>query len=196
MKTANDIDRALLVFRNRIDNLLIGEGSRLLPDGAFLLDTPAGPLRVAIDGNFINCHFASPLGGSWATNRLSDGDTGKWTYFCPRRAEFLTDPQIITDFASKLDRVRTFKPTNGERLKIEQDLRDQRRHVKRMAVLFAAIPDPDASQVCKPAGDKLIAAVDPAKAGSKSKTVKAEANAKRPAAKNAKPKGRGRVAKR
>lgn len=191
----SDIDRALLIFRNRVENLLIDEGARLLSEGAFLLDTPAGPLRVAVDGRWIICHFASPLGGYTATKHASDPHTGKWAARCPGTVEPLMSPLAIDDVAAMLDRVRDFKPTRGERLKIEQDLRDQRRHILRMYEVFAAIPDPDAPKPegCKPPLGVLVAPVrnkTPAHKPAKPKTVK------RTAAKDAKPKRRGRVAKR
>ena len=192
----SDIDRALLVFRNRVENVLIGEGAYLLPDGAFLLHTLVGPLRVVIDGNWIIGHFGSPLGGSLATKRGSDPRTGKWLHYCPQKVRDLCDPRRIEDFAIELDVVLGYKVSSSNRLLIEQDLRDRRRDVARLAVMFAATPDPDAPKregATPPLGTLITAGVDPAKPGSKAKTVKAP---KPKAAKDAKPKRRGRVAKR
>lgn len=197
MKTElTDTDRALLVFRNRVENLLIDEGARLLSEGAFLLNTPAGPLRVTIDGNWIIGHFASPLGGQLATKRDSGPHSGKWQHYCPYTVSDLCNPREVEDFATKLDDVLAFRPTSGQRLTIEQELRDRRRYVTRMYEVFAAVPDPDAptpESETPPLGKLIMAGVDPAKPG-KAKT--GNAKAKRTAAKDAKPKRRGRVAKR
>ena len=131
MKTElSDIDRAFLVFNARLDNLLRGMGAQMLPGGAYLLNTPAGPLRVAINGNWMIGYFASPLGGRLATKNGSDLHSGKWRYYCPQNVKALCDPRKVEDFAMKLDDVLAFKPTSGQRLLIEQDLRDRRRYIK------------------------------------------------------------------
>lgn len=106
MKTQNDIDRALLVFRNRVENLLIGEGARMLSDRVYLLDTPAGPLTLEFDGNYIVGYFASPFGGSLVTKLDSDRNTGKWLHRCPNNVRDLCDPRKVEDFAILLDDVQ------------------------------------------------------------------------------------------
>ena len=191
----SDIDRALLVFNARIDNLLQSMPARALSERAYLLNTPAGPLRLAIDGNFVIGHFASPLGGQWATERNSDPHSGKWRHYWPNRVDALCDPQRIEEFAMKLDDVLSFKPTGGQRLMIEQDLREQRRHIARMAEVFAASPDPDAPkhEGCKPPLGVLITkSLEPFAKPVKATKPKAKAEPR----KDAKPKRRGRVAKR
>ena len=196
MKTElSDMEKALLVFTARIDNLLRGMGARRLSDGAYLLNTPAGPLTLELDGNFIVGYFASPFGGCLVTGRYSDRNTGKWLHRCPYTVRDLCDPRKVEDFAILLDGIQTFKMPRGKRFVIEQELRFQRRHVKRMAEVFAAIPDPDAPK-CEgtepPLGKLIMAGVDPAKPV-KPKNAKPKTKAK---PKNAKPKRRGRVAKR
>ena len=150
---------------------------------------------MAIDGRWIIGHFASPLGGYTATKHSSDLHTGKWVNRCTGTVEALTGPLATDDIMEMLDRVLTFKPTGRERMLIDLELREQRRHILRMYEVFAAVPDPDAPkhEGCKPPLGVLVAPVrnkTPARKPAKPKIVK------RSAAKDAKPKRRSRVAKR
>ncbi|HUY88260.1 MAG TPA: hypothetical protein VMV10_05975 [Pirellulales bacterium] len=193
MKT--ELDRALYTFATRVQMLLLSRGAQPLPDGAFLLTTPAGPLRVAAQGNWIISHFASPLGGFFATKQGSVRITGNWSFYCPRKVETLTSPLAVDDFAAALDGVLAFKPTGGQRMRIEQDLREQRRYAQRLAVMFAAVPDPEQPQRegAEPPGVLLTAAKPPvARKPAKPKPRKAA----KPKAKDAKPKRRSRVSAR
>lgn len=196
MKTKFSIEQAYEIFAARIVRVCTGRGARVASDGAQVLNTPVGGLRVDIQGNFIMCEFASKSGGFWATKGGTDAGTGMWCHRCPREIEDLTGDYYVDRFAAVLGVVFAFAPTAEQLRKIMLEQREQHRHVEKMAAFFAMLPDMDEPESAKPPVGKDVRMpttdVKPARKAAKLKARKAA----KPKAKDAGRKRRGKVSAR